>query len=128
MNMVEPESNLADQKLPNGAAIAAYTSAMIGLLVLSLSAVLAEISEPFKEWVFNVGKFWIPGAEGIGPYSGKETLGLVAWLVSWYILHLFFRRRDLSGGFWLVIFLIGIGIATTLIWPPVWTLFGAHTG
>ncbi len=115
----------SSQRIPNGAAIAAYLSAMIGLLVLSLSALLSEISEPMKNWIHEVGKLWILGAEGIGPYSGKETLGLVGWLFSWLILNKVLRKKELSGGFWLVIFLVGIGIATTLIWPPIWAIFGA---
>ena len=61
----------------------------------------------------------MPGAEGIGPYSGKETLALLAWLGSWIGLHLVMRRRNrdlLNVG---ILFLIGIGLATTLLWPPV---------
>ena len=112
-------------RIPNGAAIAACISVMIGLLTLSLSVLISEISESFKEWVQNVGKLWMPGAEGIGPYSGKETLGLAIWLVTWLILHALFQKKELSGGFWLVLFLIGIGIATTLVWPPFWHLLGA---
>ena len=70
-------------------------------------------------------KLWMPGAEGIGPYSGKETVGLIAWLVSWVILHFSLRHKQLNGGLWLTVFLLGIGVATTLVWPPVWH-FGWH--
>lgn len=124
--MTDHATKIPVQRIPNGAAIAAYISAMIGLLVLSLSVVLSEISEPMKLWVHGVGKLWMPGADGIGPYSGKETLGLVGWLVSWAILNRVMRMKKLSGGFWLVVFLTGIGVATTLIWPPMWTLIRAE--
>jgi len=113
--------------IPNGVAIAAYLAAMIGLLVLGLVAFACTASKPFEQSVYGVGKLWMPGASGIGPYSGKETLGLLAWLISWLVLHFALRRRRLSGRFWVMIFLVGIGVATTLVWPPVWHFFlGGH--
>src|SRR5215831_14714338 len=105
--------------IPNGVAIAAYLAAMIGLLVLGLVAFACMASKPFEQSVYGVGKLWMPGASGIGPYSGKETLGLLGWLISWSVLHSALRRRQLRARFWLVIFLVGIGLATTLLWPPV---------
>ncbi len=103
----------------SGAAVAAMIAAMIGMLVLSLVNFATEASEAFSAWVHGIGKLWMPGAQGIGPYSGKETLALVAWLASWAILHPTLRDRDPSLARWLLIFLIGVGIATTLLWPPV---------
>ena len=60
-----------------------------------------------------------PRAQGIGPYSGKETTLLVVWLVSWVALHFALRRRDLPIKPWAIGFLVAIGVATTLLWPPV---------
>ena len=108
---------------PNGAAIAAYLSAMIGMLALGAVVLACEASKPFTDQVHAVGKLWMPGAEGIGPYSGKETLALLAWLTSWPVLHLLLRRRQLNGGLWLTVFLAGVGVATTLVWPPAWHFF-----
>jgi len=73
--------------IPNGVAIAAYLGAMIGLLVLGIVAFACTASKPFEQSVYGIGKLWMPGAAGIGPYSGKETLGLLAWLISWLVLH-----------------------------------------
>jgi len=37
------------------------------------------------------------------------------------------RKKELNGVLWLTIFLIGVGTATTLVWPPVWHFFlGGH--
>ena len=105
---------------PTGIAAAAILSAALGLLTLAASHLAAEYSEAAKNWVHAWGKAWMPGAEGIGPYSGKETLMLAAWLASWAALHLLLRRRQLNGGLWLTAFLAGIGVATTLVWPPAW--------
>ena len=104
---------------PTGIAAAAILAVALGLLVLAASHLLAECSDAGKEWVYAWGKAWMPGAEGIGPYSGKETLALLAWLGSWPFLHLWFRRKNLGLTRSGVLFLIGIGLATTLLWPPV---------
>lgn len=111
----------------SGAAQAAFLSAMIGCLTLALVNLTTEISAAFKTFVFGVGKLWMPGAEGIGPYSGKETFALVAWLLSWVILHRMLRNKEWNLSAVLGIFLVGIGIATTLVWPPVFLwLAGEH--
>jgi len=104
---------------PPGYAIAAYVSAMIGLVTLSAVNFFTEASKSFETAVFNIGKSWMPGAGGIGPYSGKETLALCAWLFSWFILHFFFAKHLKNEKTWMIVFLIGVGFATTLLWPPV---------
>ncbi len=105
----------------NGAGQAAILSAMIGLLTLALVNLGTDISDSFKETVHSLGKLWMPGAQGIGPYSGKETLSLAAWLVSWWILHRLLRCREWDNRLVLILFLVGIGVATTLVWPPFFT-------
>ena len=76
--------------------------------------------------VHGIGKLWMPGAEGIGPYSGKQTLSLLVWIGSWIVLHVALRNRELNLGRWLIVFLVGIGIATTLLWPPVFEYLAGH--
>lgn len=126
MNNSPSAESTSSQPIPNGIAIAAYLSAMIGLLGLGIIVFACEASKSLTEDVHALGKLWMPGAEGIGPYSGKQTVALVVWLVSWIILHFSLRRKQLSGGIWLTVFLIGIGIATTLVWPPTWHFFLGH--
>lgn len=104
---------------PTGIAAAAILACAVGTLVLAASHLLAEYSDAGKSWVHAWGKAWMPGAQGIGPYSGKETLALLAWLVSWILLHLWLRRKDANLTASGVLFLIGIGLATTALWPPV---------
>src|SRR5262245_21034573 len=102
-----------------GPAIAAMFAALLGLLTMSIVNVIMEASASFKDAIFAIGKSWMPGAQGIGPYSGKETILLVVWLGSWAILHVALRKRDLPIKPYAIAFLIGIGIATTLFWPPI---------
>jgi hypothetical protein len=108
-----------------GEAVAALLAAGTGLLVLALVNQIAELSDPFANWLHGIGKIWMPGAPGIGPYSGKETMALVGWLVSWAILHPVLRGREMKMSRWLVVFLVMVAVATTFIWPPVYTHF-AH--
>ncbi len=110
---------MTDHEKPTGIAAAAILSAGIGVLALAGSHLLAESSDAGKTWVQNLGKAWMPGAEGIGPYSGKETLALLAWLGSWFLLHLWLRRKEVRLTQMGVLFLILIGLATTLLWPPI---------
>ncbi len=116
----------ANRPVPGGAAVAAIISAVLGMLALALVNLGTAASKGFNTWVHGVGKLWMPGAEGIGPYSGKETLALVVWLGSWGVLHLAWRNRDLDLGWWLIVFLIGVGLATTLLWPPVFEYLSGH--
>ena len=109
-----------------GAAQAACLAAMLGILALALVNLGTEVSNAFKTAVHNIGKLWMPGAEGIGPYSGKETIMLLTWLVSWFFLDRWLRARELNHRVALAIFLIGIACATTLLWPPVFSLVARH--
>lgn len=118
--------DLIRRKTKLGGAQAALLSAMIGCLTLAIVNLGTAISPDFNKWIHSVGKLWIPGAEGIGPYSGKETLMLIFWLLSWFTLGRVLKNREWNMTFILVLFLIGMGIATTLLWPPVFELFGAH--
>lgn len=116
--MTTHERSLGSEK-PTGIAAAAILSIPVGLLTLAASHILDDYSPAGRAWVHAWGKAWMPGAEGIGPYSGKETLALCAWIGSWILLHLSMRRRNvrLTGAG--VVFLIGIGAATALLWPPI---------
>ena len=107
------------QRKPTGAAVAACISASLGILALALSHLVSEKSELLKNAVHHLGKLWMPGAEGIGPYSGKETIQLLTWLSTWFALHLWFRKKNVSVLWSGTLFLVILGIATVLLWPPV---------
>lgn len=106
-------------RLRSGVAIAALLAAMIGLLTLALVNLGTVINPGFKDFVFSVGKAWVPGATGIGPYAGKESFLLLGWLGSWVVLHFALRKKDANVRLWIGIFLAGILLATLLLWPPI---------
>jgi hypothetical protein len=41
-------------------------------------------------------------------------------------MHFALRKRDLKVSRWLIVFLVGLGLATTLIWPPVFEYLAGH--
>ena len=103
---------------PNGEAVAALMSAMIGILVMGTVNFGTVVSKDFTNWVLSVGKAWIPNAQGLGPYSGKETFLLMGWLGSWALLHLALRHRNLRMTIPLVVFTLGMAISTLFIYTP----------
>ena len=114
------------RSIPSGAAGAAIISAVLGMITLAVVNWGTAASKEFNTWVHGIGKLWMPGAEGIGPYSGKETLSLLVWIGSWIVLHVTLRNQELNLSRWLIVFVVGVGIATTLLWPPVFEYLAGH--
>lgn len=119
--MDETEVSLTHEvsEIPTGVAVAAMLAAMIGLLTLALVNLGTTASKDFSSWVFGIGKLWVPGAEGIGPYSGKETFMMVGWLGSWIVLHFALRKREVNVRLCFAVFLVGMAITSLLLWPPI---------
>lgn len=100
-----------DSRTTDGAAAAALLAAAIGIFVLGLVTSLAAAAEGVKDW--------LQWNDDVGPLSGKSSMGLVAWLGSWPLLHLALFRRDgllalalVIGGILVVLGMIGI-------FPPI---------
>ena len=112
---------------PSGAAVAAMLSIGIGALAMAIVVGASDLSATFQNgFVHSIGKAWVPGAQGIGPYSGKFTFFLVGWLLSWGIGHLVLKNRDLDLGKWVVVSFALISLGILLIWPPITELIWVH--
>lgn len=111
-------SKTQQEAKPNGRAVAAMLSAMIGLLVMGIIHTWTDASASFSTFVLNVGKAWIPNAAGIGPYSGKETFMLISWFGSWALLYLLLRNRRVNLTIATLIFMIGMALATLFVYTP----------
>ena len=119
MTSEPPRNNGTGQRpIPNGPAAAAILSSCVGCLVIGLLTVGAVISEGLKE-VLNL----YPPA---GPLSGKTTIGVMAWLGLWWLLHRQWRRRDVGLGsvFGWSCGILAVGLVPTF--PPVFERLGAH--
>ena len=112
--MTKPEA----QTKKNGSAVAAMLAGMIGLLVMGIIHVATVASSDFSAFVFNVGKAWVPSAAGIGPYSGKETFLLIAWLGSWGLLYLGLRNRSVNLKIAAIVFIVGLAVAALFVYTP----------
>jgi len=112
---------------PSGAAIAAMLAVGIGALAMAIVVGISDASAAFNSgFVHSVGQVWIPGAQGIGPYSGKLTFFLVGWLLSWSIGHMVLKNRDLDLGKWAVVSFALISLGILLVWPPITELIFVH--
>jgi hypothetical protein len=103
---------------PTGPAVAALLSAMIGLVCLGITNIGDEAGV-WTDALLRTGMLWVPNAQGIGPYSGKETFLLLGWFGSWVVLHLMLRNRDVKLAVPVVLFVIGLAFATLTIYTPI---------
>ena len=113
---------------PTGPVVAALMAVLCGDLALLVADKISNRSKTVEGWVYSLGK-WMPGATGtgpggsIGPYSGKETVALVVWCLSWMILHVALRNTSPSITRSLYAFLIGLAVITANFIDPIadWT-------
>jgi hypothetical protein len=121
-------ADLVVQGRPTGPVVAALTAVLCGEFALLVADKLSNGSKAVEGRVYALGE-WMPGATGtgaagsIGPYSGKETIALVAWCLSWAILHAALRKASPSVAKSLYVFLIGLTVITLNFIDPIadWT-------
>ena len=96
-----------EERKPFGPVAAAFYAVGIGAVVLGAFTTLAEASESWKsrlEW-----------SKSVGALSGKTIIAVVAWAVSWVILHIVYKQKDPEpkAVFWVTAVLIAIGLLLT---------------
>lgn len=103
--------------IPSGPAVAAMISAGIGCLTIGILTTGAEFSEALA----NMLKFYGPS----GPLSGKTTVGVAVWLISWLILNAVWKNKEfnLRSAFTWTLVLIALGLLLTF--PPIFRAFEA---
>lgn len=104
--------------LKNGSSAAAILAAGIGLAVTGLVTVTAE---NIPAWLNALA--W---SKPVGALEGKTTLGLIGWVVSWIILGVTWKDKDVKIRSVLIIaaILAVVGFLTTF--PPFFDLFSKH--
>ncbi|MGK7945802.1 MAG: hypothetical protein AB4058_15175 [Microcystaceae cyanobacterium] len=111
----------------SGEAAAAFLSASIGAIAMMIAHHLADAdqSKVIQKKLLILGS-WIPGADNpdplwgnIGNYTGKETVLLLAWLISWIILYVLLKDRQVKT-VTLFVWMIGLmTLATAMCWHPL---------
>ena len=122
-------TTLQSDTKPNGPVVAAFLAAGIGSLVMGIGVVLNEASATIKNAIgvdFNAFLQFdknVGFGAGVGPLSGKVGLAVIAFVVSWVLLHLWLRGKEVNfrTGFTIALVLVGLGFALTF--PPIFKLF-----
>src|SRR5512138_3532455 len=93
-----------------GVASAAFVSSGIGCLFIGLMVTGAEASAGLK-----TALTW---SSGVGPLSGKTGVGIIAWIISWAILHAMWKDKEMNFGKVFTATLILIALGFLLTFPP----------
>jgi hypothetical protein len=100
----------------NGPAAAALLAAGLGSAALGLMIVLVEASpRGFKNWlnVYNP----------VGPLSGKTIVAVAVYAISWIVLGIALRGKNVRLGRWVTATIMLIGLGILLTFPPIYQLF-----
>jgi hypothetical protein len=109
------------QTKPNGPVAAVFLAAGIGSLVLGLTVVLAVVSTDINNFLKFDANYGL--GSGVGPLSGKAILGIVAFFVSWLVLGLLLRGKEVRFGPFLAVALVLVAAGFLLTFPPVFDIF-----
>lgn len=97
--------------MKNGPSAAAILAAGIGL---GVTGIVSALAEAIAAW--GAALVW---SKPVGDLSGKTTLGIAAWLVSWLILGLLWKDREVSFRPILIISAVLLAVGVVLTFPPV---------
>ena len=106
---------------PNGPVAAAFVATGIGELVLGLMVTLAEMNAAIRSFL-DFSKSYGLG-NGVGPLSGKVAVAVVAYIVSWVVLHFLWREKEIQFRTWFGTALALVAIGFALTFPPIFLLF-----
>ena len=105
---------------PNGPVAAVFISTGIASLVLGLFVTLNEMSADINNFLKFDANYGI--GSGVGPLSGKVTLAVIAFIVSWVVLHIVWRGKELDFRKVFIASLILVGLGFALTFPPIFQL------
>jgi hypothetical protein len=106
-----------NQDKPNGPVAGALLAAGFGSAVLGLMTVLNEASPAISQ-ALN----W---NNAVGPLSGKVGIGMIAFFLSWIVLHFALRGKNVNFPRAAAIAYILLAIGVLLTFPPIFDLFAA---
>ncbi|HYC14672.1 MAG TPA: hypothetical protein VEC75_10495 [Stellaceae bacterium] len=99
---------------PNGSGAAAILAAGIGSAALGILAFAGDASDAIGKAL----NFYNP----TGALSGVTTLAILAWIVSWLVLNMMWRRRDVGFGPVGGLAFLGLAVGFLLTFPPAMDL------
>lgn len=113
--VTESGAQIATAGPAEGPGAAAVLAAGAGALTLGVVTTLSELSTTISGWLDLNSR--------VGPLSGKTTVTVVVWLLSWVLLHLMLRERGAltRGTVTTAAVLLGLGLLGTF--PTFFELF-----
>ncbi len=106
------------ENIPNGPGAAAILAAGIGCATLGILTFAAEAARPFA----NLLNFYGP----VGPLSGKTTVTILVWLVTWLVLSRLWRAKTVAMEKVNLAAFALLAVGFLLTFPPFWALFLGH--
>src|SRR5215212_2973889 len=90
-----------------GVASAAFIASGIGCFLIGLLTTLAEMNPALK-----TALTW---SSTVGPLSGKTGVGVIAWIISWVVLHRMWHDKmtDFGKALTVTLILLGLGLLLT---------------
>lgn len=104
-------------ELPNGPFVAAMVAMGLGCFTLGLVTILTEASPAIKTFL----NFYNP----VGPLSGKSIIAISTYFLSWGILALIFRGKNVNLKSWMTFALVLTGLSFFMTFPLFYQLFTA---
>jgi hypothetical protein len=106
-----------EQTKPSGPVAAVFIAAGIGSLAMGILVVANEVSADIQSFLRFDANFGI--GQGVGPLSGKVVLTVVAFVVSWVILHVALRGKEVDFNRALAVAIVLVGLGFALTFPPI---------
>jgi len=126
-------NTLQTETKPNGPVAASFLAAGVASFVMGIGVILGVASATIKDAIgvdFNAflqfDKNFGLGS-GVGPMSGKLSLAVIAFVVSWVVFHLWLRGKEVNFRNFFIASLVLVGLGFALTFPPIFLLFApAH--
>lgn len=106
---------------PNGPVAAAFVASGIASLVLGLFTTLNEMNAEINDFLRFDANFGI--GSGVGPLSGKVVMAVIAFAISWIVLHVVWRGKEIDFNRAFVASAVLVGLGFLLTFPPVFQAF-----
>jgi hypothetical protein len=116
--MTDRSRQLDVHDLPNGPVAAALLAGGIGSAAVGLTTLLSEASAS----VANAMNWYKP----VGPLSGKTSIGVIIFFLSWILLHAMYRGKNVDFNKFATFAFILLGIGLLFTFPPFFMLFAAE--
>ncbi|KAF0110049.1 MAG: hypothetical protein FD147_1924 [Chloroflexi bacterium] len=104
-----------EKTLTNGRAAAALLAGGIGAMTLGLMTVLAVASAGIK-----TALTWM---NSVGSLSGKTSVAVIVWLVSWVVIHQLWKNKEVKWGKVMAVAFALLMAGVLMTFPPFFELF-----